>query len=101
MADLLRDLLMRCTKRELQYGALDLLPRTTLPGGSKTSIVESLIGLSHRRRDVCVYFLRKARKSTIDLLIPRRGKTKSMSMDTFLYIADVLTWCAVDWVVVL
>lgn len=91
MTNLLRDLLMSFTRRELQYGALDLLPVITVPGGTKASIVESLIGLSHRQRDVCLYFLKKARKDTIDALIPHRGKTKSMSMETFLYIADVLS----------
>ena len=81
----LRELLMTFTRFDLQCGALDLLTAINVPGGTKASIVESLISPSHRRRDVCLYFLKKARKSTIDSLIPHKGNTKSMSMETFLH----------------
>ena len=80
MTHLLRKLLMSFTRRELQYGALDLIPViTALPSGTKASIVDRLIS-QDRRRDVCLYFLNKARKATIDSLIPPSQRCKSKLM---------------------
>ena len=60
MAALLREQLISFPRRELQFGAQDLLSVISMSTGQKARIVETLIEYAesqeNHRRDVCCYF---------------------------------------------